>query len=198
MNVVSPFAEANIDVKEGDFLPAASLINVKLRRQPTHELPEIETSAPAATGTALVPYAERGVEGLIEYWASHLEGQDELPRRVDFDRIARDWRNVFLFAFTGSHRRPLVELVAKGVLDLPQFASGGMGPNSGLFVWTVELARKAVATRRPIRKTLAVPGRNARDDALVSLVVLPLAAEGADVTQVLCHLHESGADTIAA
>ncbi len=198
MSVGSPFAEVGIDVQEGDFLPAASLINIKLRRQPTHELPEPETSAPAATGTALVPYAERGVEGLIEYWASHLEGQDELPRRVDFDRIARDWRNVFLFAFTGSHRRPLVELVAKGTLDLPQFASGDMGPNSGLFVWTVELARKAVATRRPIRKTLAVPGRDARDDAFVSLVVLPLAAEGADVTQVLCYLHESGADTIAA
>ena len=198
MSILSSFAGADIDVREDDYLPAASLINIKLRRQPTHELPELETAAPATTGTALVPYAERGVEGLIEYWASHLEGQDELPRRVDFDRIARDWRNVFLFAFTGSHRRPLVELVAKGVLDLPHFASGGMGPDSGLFVWTVELARKAVATRRPIRKTLAVPGGNERENGMVSLVVLPLAGQGAEVTQVLCHLHDSGTDTVAA
>lgn len=197
MNIAAPIAEADITVQEDDYLPPASLINIKLRREPTHEPPAPDAPPPTEPASDPVSYAERGVEGLIEYWASQLEGQDELPRRVDFERIARDWRNVFLFAFSGSPRRPLVELVAKGVLDLPQFASAGVGPNSGLFVWTVELARKAVATRRPIRKTLAVPGGDKRENEMVSLVVLPLAGEGAEVTQVLCHLHDSGTDTVA-
>ncbi len=136
----------------------------------------------------------QGAEDLIEYWATRLSAEDRLPREIDFETVSQQWRNVFLFSLIGSRRKPVVELKAKGKVDLPRLMSGGMGPDEGVLVWTIELARKAVATGRPIHKVMTIQGA---EDAPLGLVVLPLADNGTDVSHVLCHLHETTGATQA-